>query len=213
MSVRRQVIIDLNKKLKEFGESNLYNEKELKKLEEYLGEKIEFAYLGWISYAGEKNKFADTTFCGEELFNFMLHLYDERFEAHKAFAEKVDACKTAKEVMELCCKVMLDYAQSWKDKEVHLTEDERAKNFLLSVSSIEVEQGKLVLEGNANCYDSIVIRTGDKKWYRGSMVIKDRGNGQFSIQERTPLGGIGDYETDSLHLMSCAKKFMEYMAY
>ena len=195
------------KKLEDLGEDRYYNKEELKQLEEFFGKKIDFAFPGWVAFIDEKGGHKYEGYFSTKEQDFMISLCEKRIQSLKDLANRIDACSTDEEVMELCAKIMMDYAMSWKDVDVRTNESERTKRILTSIKNIEVRRGKLVYEDKGECYSAIVLEP-----YHGSVVIKRKDNGKYDFTDRVPLCGERRGEYDSMHLKGGLIEFMRFIS-
>ena len=201
---------EVRERLKDLGENEMYNKEELKELEKWFGKKIDFAYPGWVCFLDAEGKSKYKGIFSKASEDLMISLAEKRIESLKEFASKIDACKNDEDAMQICAKFMLEYAQSWRDVEVKFSEDERRKKFFASITSINIEYGKRVLESNYPCYNAIVVRYGQHLFYAGSLAMKRDGE-KWIISRRTPLAGDWNAKTDSLHIKGVLKSFMHYI--
>ena len=199
---------EIIKKLEDLGENRYYNDEELKKLEEFFGKKIDFAYPGWVAFIDKKDGHEYKGFFSTKAEDFMISLCENRIQGLRELADRIDACSTDEEVMGICAKIMIDYAMSWKKVEPRMDDTARAKRTLLSIKSVEVKQGKLVYEGKDKCYSAIVLDP-----YYGSVVIRRTENGKYFFSGRVPLCGERQGVYDSLHLKGRLVRFMDFIAY
>lgn len=195
-------------RLEDLGEDKDYTKEELRQLEQHFGRKIAFAFPGWVAFikADGHHDYCGSFSTKDE--DVMIAIAEQRIEGLRQFADKLDACTTDEEVMTLCCKVMMDYAMSWKDVDARTDESIRAKRILTDIKSIEVKQGRLAYERSDRCYSCIVLDP-----YHGSVVIRRTDDGKYRLSDRVPLCGERTGSYDAMHIKGRLVDFMKFIAY
>lgn len=195
-------------RLEDLGEDKYYTKEELRQLEQHFGRKIAFAFPGWVAFIkadGRHDYFGSFSTKDEDV---MIAIAEQRIEGLRQFADKLDACATDEEVMTLCCKVMMDYAMSWKDVDARTDESIRAKRILTDIKSIKVKQGRLAYERSDRFYSCIVLDP-----YHGSVVIRRTDDGKYRLSDRVPLCGERTGSYDAMHIKGRLVDFMKFIAY
>ena len=194
----------MKEKLEELTGRWHYTKDELKVLEAHFGRRIDFAYPGWVAFLEGEDCYQQYFSRADE--EAMLAVAEQRIEALRQLAARIDACQTDEEVMAICAGLMLEYARSWKDVTTNSTEAEHEKRTMLSIESIEVRQGRLGYERSDVSYSCIVLEP-----YYGSVVVSRMDDGRYSVTQRVPLCGECSGTYDALHLKKCMIDFMRFI--
>lgn len=197
----------LIKRIENLGEERTYTEAERKRLQNVFKDgklSKSICWAGWVEYTDNKGKTHYTKYFSNEVENLMEQLCNERI------ANVEQSLKVLYEdfTLEKCAQYINEYIKEISNMEAKSVEWQRLKKNAYQ-SCASVENGKLNKE-NGNNYDCIVIR--HRNFYAGSMIINKTENG-YKIEERVPLCGECNYQTDIYGLFKCLKQFTRNAIY